>query len=140
MGTRSVASAPETRPGLVFDTGALLAVEEGRLTDVVRQAVACGLPIRVSGGVLAQSWRGGPRSARLSALLKKDVLVVVALDAMEARRVGEFVARAPSNAGRADVVDAHVALMTRETSSLVYTSDLGDLVRYGVPRALVRRV
>lgn len=140
MGARNVASASEPRPGLVFDTGALLAVEEGKLTDVVRQAIACGLPIRVSGGVLAQSWRGGPRSARLSALLKKDVLVVVALDAMEARRVGEFVARAPSNIGRADVVDAHVALLTRETRSLVYTRDVDDLVRYGVPRVLVHRV
>lgn len=107
---------------------------------MLHRAVACGLPIRVSGGVLAQSWRGGPRSARLASLLKEDVLVVVALDAMEARRVGEFVARASSSVGRADVVDAHVAFMARETRSLVYTSDVRDLARYGVPRELLRRV
>jgi len=128
------------RPGLVLDAGALLAVEAGKLTDVLSQADVLGLPIRLSGGALAQAWRGGPRSARLGALLKKRV-IVVALDMLEARRVGEFIARARfKRTTRVDIVDAHAALLSRETRSLVYTSDERDLVRYGVPGSSIRRV
>ncbi len=128
------------KPGVVLDAGALLAIESGKLNDVVSQAEKLALPIRISGGALAQAWRGGPRSARLGALLKKDV-IVVALDRLEARRVGEFLARsAVARSTRPDVIDAHVALLVRETSSLVYTSDPRDLVRFGVPKASIRRV
>lgn len=104
------------------------------------QAEALQLPMRISGGALAQAWRGGPRSARLGALLKKDV-IVVSLDRVEARRVGEFVARSkPERSTKPDVVDAHVALLTRETKSLVYTTDPRDLLRYGVPKSHIRRI
>jgi hypothetical protein len=128
------------QPGIVLDAGALLAIEEGKLTDVLSKASALGLPIRVSGGAVAQAWRGGPRSARLAALLKKDI-VVVAVDLIEARRIGELVARARfGRGGKPDVVDAHAALLARETQSLVYTSDPTDLSRYGVPSALIRKV
>lgn len=129
------------RPGLVLDAGALLAVEAGKLTDVLSKATALGLPIRVSGGAVAQAWRGGLRSARLGALLKQGVVLVIALDAGEARRLGEFIARVRSKRSRRpDVVDAHAALIARETRSLVYTSDAGDLALYGVPTAILRNV
>lgn len=133
-------AADAKRPGLVLDAGALLAIEAGKLTDVLGTANALGLPIRISGGAVAQAWRGGPRSARLAALLKKDV-VVVPLDVTEARRLGEFITRAKfARRERPDIVDAHAALIARETRSLVYTSDGGDLARYGVPDALIRKV
>jgi hypothetical protein len=129
------------RPGLVLDAGALLAIEIGKLTDVLSQASAFGIPIRVSGGALAQAWRGGRRSARLAAALKKKVVRVIPLDTMEARRVGEFIARTISKRGKKpDVVDAHSAFLARETRSLVYTSDEDDLARYGVPADLIRAV
>jgi hypothetical protein len=128
------------RPGLVLDAGALLAVESGKLTDVLSKANAVGLPIRVSGGAVAQAWRGGPRSARLAALLKKNT-IVIALDMVEARRLGEFITRVRlKRSERPDIVDAHAAFIARETRSLVYTSDTADLTRYGVPAAMIRRV
>lgn len=126
--------------GIVLDAGALLAVEAGKLTRVLVQAFALALPIRTSGAAVARAWRGGPRSARLAQLLKRDV-IVVALDAFEGRRVGELIAHLRLPRGkRADVVDAHVALLARETASLVYTSDPDDLALYGVPPALLGRV
>ncbi len=123
---------------MVFDTGALLAIEFGKMTDVLSTANALDLPIRFSGGALAQAWRGGPRRARLSALLKQRGVTVIALDADEARRVGEFIAQ--TRTARADVVDAHAAFLARKTQSLVYTSDVEDLASYGVPPTLIRRV
>jgi hypothetical protein len=127
-----------SRPGIVLDAGALLSIEAGKLTDVLAEAHAQGLPIRLSGGALAQAWRGGPRSARLAAVLKKGALVV-ALDAAEGRHVGEFIARRnPSRGIKPDVVDAHTAFLTRETRSLVYTSDAEDLARYGVAEKWIR--
>jgi len=128
-----------SRPGIVLDAGALLSIEAGRLTDVLAEAHALGLPIRLSGGALAQAWRGGPRSARLAAVLKKGASVI-ALDSLEGRRVGEFIARrGPSRRAKPDVVDAHTALLTRETRSLVYTSDAEDLASYGVAEKWIRK-
>jgi hypothetical protein len=133
--------ADSTRPGIVLDAGALIAIESGRLTDVLAAAHAVGLPVRFSGGAVAQAWRGGPRSARLAALLKKvDVVTVVALDAGEGRRVGELVARTRGRAKKPDVVDAHAAFLTRETKSVVFTSDPDDIAAYGVQHARIRRV
>jgi predicted nucleic acid-binding protein len=133
--------AEASRPGIVLDTGALLAVESGDLSDVLAEAYASKLPIRLSGGAVAQASRGGPRSARLAALLKQDVHVV-ALDAREGRRVGELIARTMGRKRKArpDVVDAHTALLARETQSLVYTSDPDDIGRYGVALERIRRV
>ena len=125
----------------MLDAGALLAIENGKLTDVLMQAHLSNLPVRLSGGALAQAWRGGPRSARLGALLKKDLVTVYALDALEARHVGELIARIGwKRRAKPDVVDAHTALLARMTRSLVYTSDAGDLARYGVPEAMIRSV
>lgn len=130
-----------SRPGVVLDAGALLAIEAGRLTDLLAEAHASKIPIRISGGAIARAWRGGPRSARLGALLKQDVQVA-ALDAFEGRRVGELVARekGAKRKTRPDVVDAHTALLARETKSLVYTSDPDDIGRYGVAPERIRRV
>lgn len=130
-----------SRPGLVLDAGALLAIEAGKLTDLLAEAHASKVPIRISGGAIAQAWRGGPRSARLAALLKQEVQVV-SLDVLEGRRVGELIARVAGakRKVRPDVVDAHTALLTRETRSVVYTSDPDDIGRYGVARERIRRV
>jgi len=124
----------------VLDAGALIAIETGRLTDVLSQAHALDLLVRTSGGAVAQAWRGGPRSARLAALLKRG-LIVVAIDAREARRVGEFITHVGRRrAAKPDVVDAHTALLARETRSLLYTSDPRDMAAYGLPEALIREV
>jgi hypothetical protein len=89
---------------------------------------------------LAQSWRGGPRSAALARLLKQPC-TVVQIDERSARTIGEFVASLQLDEPmKPDIVDAHVALLERETRSLVWTSDPTDMARYKVDPSLVRRV
>lgn len=131
--------AREKKPGMVFDTGALLSIEAGGLRDAMRVARLHGVVVRFSAGALAQAWRGGARGARLAAFLKQKV-EIVALDTAEARRVGEFIAKNVTSGARPDIVDAHTALLALSTGSLVYTSDAGDLARYGVPPARLVRV
>jgi predicted nucleic acid-binding protein len=129
-------------PGLVLDAGALQALENRpiRLLVDLEQAHALGLPIRIPAGALAQSWRGGSRSAALARLLKQPC-TVVQLDERTAREVGEFIAslhlpRQP----KPDIADAQVALITRTTSSLVWTSDPQDMAFYGVGADFVRKL
>jgi predicted nucleic acid-binding protein len=125
--------AKEKPVGMVLDSGALLAIESGGFRDQLRFAHLHALPIRFSAGVLAQTWRGGSRGARLAAFMKQKI-EVVALNTAEARRVGEFIAKRVQHSTRPDIVDAHTAMLALSTRSLVYTSDIGDLERYGVPK------
>lgn len=129
-------------PGLVLDAGALQALEGRpiRLLVDLQRAHALGLPIRIPAGALAQSWRGGPRSAALARLLKQPCSVVQ-VDERSAREIGEFVAatRVPRGA-KPDIADAQVALVARSTKSLVWTSDPDDMASYGVPNELVRKL
>ena len=137
----SRAAAPvEEATGIVLDAGALRALErlDLKLLSALRIGHRMGLPIRVPAAALAQVWRGGPRSAPLARLLKQPI-GVVSVDERAARQIGEFIAslRLPSGA-RVDVVDAHVALTTRATKSLVYASDPKDMLRYGVSPQRIR--
>lgn len=129
-------------PGLVLDAGALQALESRpiRLLVDLQRAHALGLPIRIPAGSLAQSWRGRPRSAALARLLKQPCSVVQ-VDDQSARQIGEFIAGV-HRPGRSkpDVVDAHVALITRTTRSLVWTSDPDDLLAYQVERDFIRQL
>ncbi|HKO52178.1 MAG TPA: hypothetical protein VJV79_30935 [Polyangiaceae bacterium] len=63
------------------------------------------------------------------------------MDERSAREIGEFIAsvRLPSRV-RPDIADAQVALVTRATNSLVWTSAPKDMASYGVPADLVRRL
>lgn len=106
---------------MTLDTGALLALE--RVRSVLRRAASEGLPVAVPAGVVAQSWRGGPRQARIARLLADPEVQVVALADPTARAVGLLAARS----GHADVVDVSVALCAAERGDVVVTSDPGDL-------------
>jgi predicted nucleic acid-binding protein len=127
---------------LVLDAGALQALENRpiRLLVDLQRAHALGLPIRIPAGSLAQSWRGGPRSAALARLLKQPCSVVQ-VDDRSAREIGEFIAGV-HRAGRSkpDVVDAHVALVAKTTRSLVWTSDPDDMLAYRVEGAFIRKL
>lgn len=142
---RSVAKrvdAGGTRPGLVLDAGALQALERRnvRLLVDLKRAGELGLPIRIPAGSLAQAWRGRPRSASIARLLKHPCSVVQ-VDERSAKEIGEFLAHLrPPQGQKPDVVDAHVALVTRATRSLVWTTDPSDMARYGVNAEFVRRV
>lgn len=111
----------------VLDTGALLAVDkrDRRVGAMLRVLQRDGLPVRTSAGVVAQVWREGRRQVNLARLLTGvDVALV---DEAEAKKVGELLRSNRS----ADIVDAHVALLT-EPGDIVLTSDERDI------RALLR--
>lgn len=127
--------------GLVLDTGALIALEHRNirlLADLIR-AHRLGLPIRIPAGCIARAWRGGPRSASLARLLKQPC-TVVQMDERSAKEVGGLIALVRLDGEAVDAVDAHVALVTRATRSLVWTSDPDDMARYEVGEQFVRQV
>lgn len=98
--------------GLTLDTGALLALERGdsRVRALLRRALESGIGFSVPAGVVAQSWRGGTRQARVARLLGDPAVDVLPLDDTTARAVGLLCGRT----GHPDVVDVHVALHARE--------------------------
>jgi len=109
--------------GLTLDTGALLALERGqeRIRALLREAA--NREIAIPAGVIAQSWRGGPRQARLARLIKRPETKVPALDDDTARAVGLLCGRC----GHDDVVDVSVVLCARERRHAVVTSDPDDM-------------
>jgi predicted nucleic acid-binding protein len=125
--------------GLVLDAGALQALERRhvRLLVDLRRAHDLGLKIRIPAGALAQSWRGGPRSASIARLLKQSC-DIVQVDERSAREIGEFIATLQPDVTHPDIVDAHVALVTRRTGSLVWTSDPDDMRAYLVDSRFIR--
>ena len=106
----------------VLDAGALVAIDRrsrliGAQLRVLQQQ---GTPIRVSSAVVGHVWRDGRKQANLA-----RVLVGIGIEPLgkdDGKRIGELLALA----GTADIVDAHVALMTAH-ADLVLTSDPGDI-------------
>ncbi len=106
----------------VLDAGALVAVDRrnrmiGAQLRVLQQQ---GTPIRASSAVAGQVWRDGRKQANLARVLAG--VGIEALGKDDGKRIGELLALA----GSADVVDAHVALMTAP-ADLVLTSDPCDI-------------
>ncbi|MBS1848438.1 MAG: PIN domain nuclease [Actinobacteria bacterium] len=116
-----------TATGLTLDTGALLALERGdrRVRALLRRVVEHDIDCVIPAGVVAQSWRGGPRQARIARLLGDAMVQVRPLDDLDARAVGMICGRT----GHTDVVDVHVGLIARELSHHVVTSDPDDIRR-----------
>lgn len=111
--------------GVTLDAGALLGVERraARMTALLDLAREHDRSVRVPAPVLAQVWRGGPRSALVARLLKTSHVTVVPLDDARARAAGAVLA----HSGTADVVDAAVVICAREHGDAVVTSDPEDL-------------
>jgi hypothetical protein len=119
----------------VLDAGALVAVDRrdriiGGLLRVLQQH---GTPIRVSSAVVGQVWRDGRKQANLTRVLAGVGIEPLGKD--DGKRIGELLALARS----ADVVDAHVALMTAP-ADLVLTSDAGDIQALLQARNVAARV
>ena len=117
---------------LVFDTGALIALERGDTALWRRWAGALraeGAPPVTHGGVIGQAWRGGPRQALLARALPG--LQVVALDATLGRRAGEILRAA----GTADVVDAALVALAVD-GDVIYTSDVDDIAHLARTRGV----
>lgn len=111
--------------GLVLDTGGLIAFNRGdrRVAAMVEAARRRRHRVVTSSGCVSQAWRGGgPRQALLARLLRG--VTEAGLDRRVSRATGDLCGAAST----ADVVDAHVALLTRN-DDVVLTSDLDDLRR-----------
>ncbi len=86
---------------LTFDAGALIAIERrSRRMQALREEIdRRDWQVAVPAGAVAQAWRGGPRQARIAALLADQRTEVVALDDPVARAAGLLCGRP----GHADV-------------------------------------
>jgi hypothetical protein len=106
----------------ILDAGALMAVDrQNRLIGAqLRVLQRQGTPVRVSSAVVGQVWRDGRKQANLARVLAG--VGIEPLGADDGKRIGELLALS----GSADVVDAHVALITAH-ADLVLTSDPGDI-------------
>lgn len=111
----------------VLDAGALIAVDrrDRKVGAQLRVLQQQGTPLRASAAVVAQVWRDGRRQVDLARVLSGVGIEPLSCD--DGKRIGELLARA----GSADVVDAHVALLTSR-QDVVLTSDPNDI------RALLR--
>jgi hypothetical protein len=119
----------------VLDAGALVAVDrrDRMIGAQLRVLQRQGTPVRVSSAVLGQVWRDGGKQANLARVLAG--VGIEALGKDDGKRIGELLALAAS----ADVVDAHVALMTAP-ADLVLTSDPADIRRLLQARKISARV
>lgn len=108
---------------LILDNGALIALERNDRAMWTRLRVALAndeVPLS-HGGVVGQAWRGrGPRQALLAKAL--DNIEIRPLDRALGRVAGELLARA----GRSDVVDAALVMLTSDGDQIV-TSDPDDI-------------
>lgn len=123
--------------GVVFDTGALIALERGdrEVVTLVAEARSIGSTLTVPAGCVAQAWRDPRRQARVAAFLRLAVTKVVTLDHDDARHVGLLLAAT----GTSDVVDGHVAVCAHRLNQTVITSDPDDISRLA-PNLRVHRI
>lgn len=112
-------------PGLTLDSGALIAFEraERRMMAHLKAAERRGEGLTVPTVVITEVWRGGPRSARISALL--DACIIEPLFENLARVAGEALGVVRG----AGAVDAIVMGSAAQRGDAVLTSDFDDLVR-----------
>ncbi len=109
---------------IVFDTGALIALERGD-RKVAAQLVAAangGVEVLTSSTCIAQVWRDPARQARLARAL--DGFLERDLDSSRARDCGVLLARSETR----DIVDAAVSLLV-ESGDTILTSDPRDIER-----------
>jgi hypothetical protein len=110
------------KPRVMFDTGALIALERGdqQLRKVHRLATEQDCPMVAITPVIAEWWRRGKREKERTSILR--TLVIELPDVHVARLAGEAIGLV-----RATVVDALVMAAASIRSDTVYTSDVGDL-------------
>jgi predicted nucleic acid-binding protein len=112
-----------TRPGLTFDTGALVALERRHhaMRKVYAAAITAGFPITVPTVVVTEWWRAGRREKERLAILRSVRLEP--LFEHVARLAGEALG-VTRGAGAIDAIVMASAALRGDT---VYTSDVGDL-------------
>ena len=119
----------------ILDAGALVAVDRrdrvlgAQLRLLQRQRT----PLRASAAVVGQVWRDGRTQVNLARVLAG--VGKEPLGADDGKRMGELLGQA----GSADVVDAHVALLV-STGDVILTSDPGDIRELLQARGAAARV
>ncbi|MFT3817873.1 MAG: PIN domain-containing protein [Rubrivivax sp.] len=109
--------------GLTLDAGAVIGFErdDRRVVAHLKAALLAGREVTVPAVVVAEAWRGGPRSARIARLLAGCVV----------ESVGETLARAAGEAmakvSKAGTIDALVMACAARRGDAVLTSDPDDL-------------
>ena len=122
--------------GFVLDVGALVAIERrSRMVGTLLDNADAPPEVVTSAAVVAQVWRNGSRQANLARMLRG--FDIRSLSSRAGRRVGELLAITSTT----DVIDAHVALLTRN-DDVVLTSDPDDIERLvatlGVAAAVIK--
>jgi hypothetical protein len=111
------------RPGLTFDTGALIALERRtqRVWEIYRTAIHDAVPVTVPAAVVVEWWRGRTDvRERILAGVRVEPLHLVL-----ARAAGEALVSVKA----ATAVDAVVMASAALRGDVVYTSDVADLER-----------
>lgn len=111
--------------GLTLDSGALIALERGERStaSLLRIASQSGIDITVPTAVVAESWRGGSRSARTAGFLAGCIVEPLSFEL--AKLAGEAIASIRG----ATVVDAIVMASAAQRGDRVLTTDFDDLER-----------
>lgn len=109
--------------GVTYDTGVLIAAQRNdrRLWALHAAFLAEEVVPTVPSPVLAQAWRGGPRQANLSRLLR--LCAVEPLTEAQARRVGTLLGKARHD----DIVDLTVIEGAVRRGDTIVTSDEADV-------------
>lgn len=117
------ARVASSKPGITFDTGALIALERRRdsMRKVYAAAIAEGFVITVPTVVVTEWWRAGYREKERLVILR-SVRVEPLLEHV-ARLAGEALGRTRG----AGAIDAIVMAAAASRGDTVYTSDPGDL-------------
>lgn len=112
---------------VTLDAGALIALDRNdrRVLGLLARAAERGVTVTVPATALAQAIRAPARQARLSRFVRQPTTRVVALDALDATRVGVLLASTRT----ADIADAHVIVCARRFPGAIFTSDPQDLRR-----------
>jgi hypothetical protein len=119
----------------ILDAGALVAVDrrDRALGAQLRVLQRQGAPLRASAAVVGQVWRDGRTQVNLARVLAG--VGIEPLGADDSKRIGELLGQA----GSADVVDAHVALLV-STGDVILTSDPRDIRELLDARGVAARV
>jgi hypothetical protein len=109
---------------LIFDTGALIAVDRGdrAVGALLATAAESGVDVLTSSTCVAQASRNPSRQARLSRALSG--MLERPLDPTEARRCGLLLARS----GTEDIADSATAVLAEDDDTIL-TSDPSDIER-----------
>lgn len=124
-------------PGLIFDSGALIAFEgrDRRVNALLQRAKDLDRSVVIPSGVLAQVWRaGGPRQARLAILLGASIVSIEELTRTRAKAAGELCGRS----GATDIVDASVVVAAWANGRVVVTSDPDGISRLDPTLTIIR--